>query len=228
MNENDMKTNERYEPEMLLEKSEPILTEDKEIKEVLTELEEAPEGPEPEGAHSEQQPDDELKKARSRKQKKKQKKTKENESAEEPEGQAEGQAEGQTDGQTDGLAERQTERQVAGQTERQTDEQTDETKSEKGSWKKRKVLSAAEEPGYIRRSPARSWFNTFMIMNIPIIGWLYLLILAFGKKDQRKDFAKAYLIYKLVFLLVALAIIALLLRVGMDAADQLLQYMDML
>ncbi|MDO4327931.1 MAG: hypothetical protein Q4C66_01160 [Lachnospiraceae bacterium] len=92
----------------------------------------------------------------------------------------------------------------------------------------RKVLSSTEEPGYIRRSPARSWFNTFMIMNIPIIGWLYLLILAFGKKDQRKDFAKAYLIYKLVFLLVALAIIALLLHVGMDAADQLLQYMDML
>ncbi|MDO5349197.1 MAG: hypothetical protein Q4E86_04575 [Lachnospiraceae bacterium] len=99
---------------------------------------------------------------------------------------------------------------------------------QKESWKGKNVLSSTEEPGYIRRSPARSWFNTFMIMNIPIIGWLYLLILAFGKKDQRKDFAKAYLIYKLVFLLVALAIIALLLHVGMDAADQLLQYMDML
>lgn len=102
------------------------------------------------------------------------------------------------------------------------------TDRQKESWKQKSVLSSTEEPGYIRRSPARSWFNTFMIMNIPIIGWLYLLILAFGKKDQRKDFAKAYLIYKLVFLLIALAIIALLLHVGMDAADQLLQYMDML
>lgn len=102
------------------------------------------------------------------------------------------------------------------------------TDRQKESWKRKDVLLSTEEPGYIRRSPARSWFNTFMIMNIPIIGWLYLLILAFGKKDQRKDFAKAYLIYKLVFLLVALAIIALLLHVGMEAADQLLQYMDML
>ncbi len=96
------------------------------------------------------------------------------------------------------------------------------------SRKQKKVLSAAEEPGYIRRSPARSWFNTFMIMNIPIIGWFYLLILAFGKKDQRKDFAKAYLIYKLVLLLIALVIVALLLHIGIDAADQLLQYIDML
>lgn len=105
---------------------------------------------------------------------------------------------------------------------------TAKSKTPKKSWKQREILSSAEEPGYIRRSPARSWFNTFMIMNIPIIGWLYLLILAFGKKDQRKDFAKAYLIYKLVFLLVALAIIAVLLHFGMEAADQLLQYMDML
>ena len=104
----------------------------------------------------------------------------------------------------------------------------EKTDKQKESWKGKNILSSTEEPGYIRRSPARSWFNTFMIMNIPIIGWLYLLILAFGKKDQRKDFAKAYLIYKPVFLLVALAIIALLLHVGMDAADQLLQYMDML
>lgn len=105
---------------------------------------------------------------------------------------------------------------------------TAKSKTPKKSWQQREILSSAEEPGYIRRSPARSWFNTFMIMNIPIIGWLYLLILAFGKKDQRKDFAKAYLIYKLVFLLVALAIIAVLLHFGMEAADQLLQYMDML
>ncbi len=67
-----------------------------------------------------------------------------------------------------------------------------------------------------------------MIMNIPIIGWIYLFILALSKKDQRKDFAKAYLVYKLVFLLMALAIIAFFLYAGMEAADLLLQYINML
>lgn len=95
-------------------------------------------------------------------------------------------------------------------------------------WNKRKVYSEVEGPGYIRRSPVRSWFNTFMIMNIPIIGWIYLFILALSKKDQRKDFAKAYLVYKLIFLLLALAIIAYGLYVGMEAADTFLQYINML
>lgn len=32
------------------------------------------------------------------------------------------------------------------------------------------------------RMPPRRWFLTFMCMNIPIVGWIYLLCLAFGKK----------------------------------------------
>ena len=78
-------------------------------------------------------------------------------------------------------------------------------------------------------APIRSWFCTFMIMNLPFIGWIYLLILALRKKgDQRKDFAKAYLVYKLVFLIVALAILAILLYFGLEMADNLLEYMEML
>ncbi len=38
-----------------------------------------------------------------------------------------------------------------------------------------------------------------MCMNIPVIGWIYLLILAFcPSKGPRRDFAKAYLLYKLL------------------------------
>ena len=91
--------------------------------------------------------------------------------------------------------------------------------------------SAAEsaDPVCYRRAPIRTWFCTFMIMNLPIIGWIYLLILALKKNgDQRKDFARAYLVYKLVFLIVALAILALFLYIGLELADNLLQYMEML
>ena len=38
--------------------------------------------------------------------------------------------------------------------------------------KKAALHSDTAAEGYIRRSSIQSWFNTFMIMNIPIIGWI--------------------------------------------------------
>ena len=75
----------------------------------------------------------------------------------------------------------------------------------------------------------RSWFFTFMCMNIPIAGWVYLLCLAFGKKEnQLRDFAKAYLVYKLVFLAIALVLLGIMVWIGLDLADKVLAYMEML
>lgn len=77
--------------------------------------------------------------------------------------------------------------------------------------------------------PVHSWFVTFMCMNIPVIGWIYLLILALSPSmGPRRDFAKAYLLYKLVFLLLSLAILALALHYGLLFLDKLLAYMEML
>lgn len=77
--------------------------------------------------------------------------------------------------------------------------------------------------------PPRAWFLTFMSMNIPVIGWLYLLRLAFGKKENElRAFAKAYLLYKLIFFIAALFILGLILYIGMNIADKLLAYMEML
>ena len=68
-----------------------------------------------------------------------------------------------------------------------------------------------------------------MCMNIPVIGWLYLFVLALSpSKGPRRDFAKAYLLYKLVFLLLALAILAVAFHYGMEVLDKLLAYMEML
>lgn len=75
----------------------------------------------------------------------------------------------------------------------------------------------------------KEWFYTFMYMNIPIAGWLYLRRLA--REDSPsllKDFAKAYLRYKLVFLGIALALLAVLCVVGGIALNRLLAYMEML
>lgn len=80
-------------------------------------------------------------------------------------------------------------------------------------------------------SPARihRWFFTFMCMNIPIAGWIYLLYLAFSKKvTDRRDFARAYLFYKLTFFIISAVILGILIYIGIDFLDQLLAYMEML
>ena len=77
--------------------------------------------------------------------------------------------------------------------------------------------------------PVHRWFVTLMCMNIPIIGWFYLIILACSRsKGPRRDFAKAYLLYKLLFLLLSLAILAVALHYGLELLDQVLAYMEML
>lgn len=97
--------------------------------------------------------------------------------------------------------------------------------------RKADMLAPADPAGYgvYGRIPPRRWFLTFMCMNIPIAGWIYLLHLAFSKKrHQLRDFARAYLIYKLIFLIVALILLGILVYVGLGLADKLLAYMDML
>jgi len=83
-------------------------------------------------------------------------------------------------------------------------------------------------PSHIDTRP-HYWFFTFMCMNIPVAGWIYLLYLAFNKKKtDRRYFARAYLFYKLLFLFIAAVIIGILLYFGLQVLDQVLAYMEML
>ena len=75
----------------------------------------------------------------------------------------------------------------------------------------------------------RSWFFTFMCMNMPVIGWFYLFHKARHEKDPaRKEFARAYLFYKLVFLIAGAVVLLILIWIGLGLLDQLLAYMEML
>lgn len=78
----------------------------------------------------------------------------------------------------------------------------------------------------------RDWFFTFMCMNIPIIGWIYLARLASGKHEKygndRRSFAQAYLFYKMVFLVAAIVILAIGFVIGFEVLEWLLDYMEML
>ena len=88
-----------------------------------------------------------------------------------------------------------------------------------------------EESAAIQKNTAQihHWFFTFMCMNIPVIGWFYLWYLAFNKKHpDRRNFARAYLFYKLVFLILGIIIWILLIHIGLNLLEQLLAYMEML
>lgn len=90
------------------------------------------------------------------------------------------------------------------------------------------LTDLSQEPPLASASVS-SWFITFMCMNLPFVGWIYLLRLAFRKdKTERQNFARAYLFYKLVFLGVSALILGILIWIGLDILDQLLAYMEML
>ena len=75
----------------------------------------------------------------------------------------------------------------------------------------------------------RSWFFTFMCMNMPIVGWFYLFHKARYEEDPaRKEFARAYLFYKLVFFIAGAVVLLILIWIGLGLLDQLLTYMEML
>ena len=75
----------------------------------------------------------------------------------------------------------------------------------------------------------RSWFFTFMCMNMPIVGWFYLFHKARYEEDPaRKEFARAYLFYKLLFFIAGAVVLLILIWIGLGLLDQLLAYMEML
>lgn len=81
----------------------------------------------------------------------------------------------------------------------------------------------------VPRATARSWFFTLMCMNIPIAGWFYMMYLACSKKyTDRKSFAQAYLLYKLIFFIIAAIILGIACCIGLGVLDKLLDYMDQL
>lgn len=80
-----------------------------------------------------------------------------------------------------------------------------------------------------KQIPVHTWFFTFMCATIPVVGWFYLISIAFSKKkDLRREYARAFLLYKLVFLVVSLILLGILVYIGAGIMDQVLAYVEML
>lgn len=91
------------------------------------------------------------------------------------------------------------------------------------------VQDTADRKPHFEDSPVHQWFFTFMCINIPFVGWIYLIYLAFGKRQtERRNFARAYLFYKLLFLVISIILLGIIVYISLDMVDQLLAYMEML
>ena len=99
----------------------------------------------------------------------------------------------------------------------QEDHRPRDQKKKKGRTTRNPLLG---QPG---EASVHSWFFTLMCMNVPIAGWIYLFYLAFNRKNTgRRNFARAYLLYKLLFFLLSAALLAALVYAGMQVADKVL------
>lgn len=74
-----------------------------------------------------------------------------------------------------------------------------------------------------------NWFTIFMYINIPIIGWIYLFTLSKSKNQPlKREFAKAYLMYKLIILFTCILLIIIGSIIILPYINNLLDYMEML
>lgn len=70
------------------------------------------------------------------------------------------------------------------------------------------------------------WFQIICCMNIPVIGFLYMVVLACSRKTEmeKKAFAKAYVLFRILVFFLAIVILYVLYRVGLDFVDGMLRY----
>lgn len=70
------------------------------------------------------------------------------------------------------------------------------------------------------------WFQTLCWIKIPVFGFFYALVLALRKKTplRRKSFAIAYLLYRILVLLLAVTILYVLYKIGLGFVDEILRY----
>lgn len=70
------------------------------------------------------------------------------------------------------------------------------------------------------------WFLSICWLKIPVIGFFYALMLALGRRtpEEKRNFARGYLLYRALVLLLAATILYVVYRVGLDFIEQLLSY----
>jgi hypothetical protein len=70
------------------------------------------------------------------------------------------------------------------------------------------------------------WFQLLCFMHIPVFGFFYMLVMAVRKKTppQKKSFARAYILYRILVLFLAVTILFVIYKVGLSFVEEILRY----
>lgn len=81
---------------------------------------------------------------------------------------------------------------------------------------------------FVRAAEIGRWFQTICWINIPVIGFLYLLVLLISRNTSkhRKDFILGYLLYKLLVWILAILLVFGLYKMGINFIDGMLNYVE--
>ena len=92
--------------------------------------------------------------------------------------------------------------------------------------KKKERVSLSREEKLKRYGSIGKWFQTICFINVPVVGFFYLLVLAVRRKTpaDRKDFARAYLLYRVLVFVLAVTVLFVLYKIGVGFLDGILQY----
>jgi hypothetical protein len=110
----------------------------------------------------------------------------------------------------------------------QKKQQREQRKSKKKKEKKKKMFQDSYQSAVAfddaEGVSVSQWFLSVCWMKIPIVGFLYVLVLALHPKTHlaKKNFARGYLIYKALVWILSLTILYVLYKIGLNLVDQVL------
>lgn len=81
-------------------------------------------------------------------------------------------------------------------------------------------------PGDPEQMSISDWLFTICWIRIPFFGFLYACVVALrrGNNRTKKNYAAAYIIYRLLVLVLTVAVLYVFYKVGLDFVDQMLSY----
>jgi hypothetical protein len=95
----------------------------------------------------------------------------------------------------------------------------------------KRPVSRAEKTQDTEKEPLPSfgnWFLTFLVMDIPVIGFITLLLWAFGPHTDpvKRTFARARLFYRILFAALSVFLLWNVFRLALPQLEKLLDYLQ--
>lgn len=79
----------------------------------------------------------------------------------------------------------------------------------------------------VKKMSTLDWLYLLLTVNIPILGWLVVIVGSIGKHKpiEKKKFCRAYILFKLIILIITVVALVLIFSFALDMMEQVLSQM---